>query len=340
MRINIFYKDDKIIIESSKKYINLDELFLILREKYAIDNEKRLILLSETIMYKEDEYHHNHILESSLPKSKEDFVLVCLDDYNNFPFKRQSNLHSSDSKYSKENLIMKITGASNPIKQDKKIKPKGRLLRNNFFNNFDMSNLIGYQRYDILSNIEDENRSDDSSSEQVDTGIINRYGIPTLLGRIRERDHDQPVELSLYAASSSVREEDINRLVNEMGFPDNSVRIALRMTRNNLNRAVDLLLNNPEELTEENLQNNRNNQNNQNNSANNNNMNNVNNTIRNPQSIFIRNQSSNQTNSNNNSLSVIRENSIANNNSLNRSAAGLPRNFDDRSNYYNLNYKI
>lgn len=318
MRINIIYKDNKIILETSKKYINLDELFATLREKYAIDNGKRLLLLSENIIYREDEYiHHNHILESNLPKSKEDFVLICLDDYKCFPYK-QRDLHLNDPKYSKENLIMKATGASNPIKHDKKIKPRTRLLRNNFFNDFDMSNIIGYQRYDMLANLEEDNRSDDSSSEQVDTGIINRYGIPTLLGRIRERDSSQPNELSLYATSSTVREEDINRLVNEMGFPDNSVRIALRMTRNNLNRAVDLLLNNPEELTEENVQSNQNRQ---------------------APSIFQRNQAAPQ-NINNSSSNVRRDNlninTLLNSNNIHRSV-GIPRNFDQTSNH-NLIY--
>jgi hypothetical protein len=204
---------------------------------------------------------------------------------------------------------MKVTGASIPIKQDKKVKQRGRLLRQNFFNNFEMSNLIGYHRYDILSNVEEDVRSNYDDVEHDGTGTVPRYNIPTLLGRIRERDSNRPNELSFYATSSSVREEDINRLVNEMGFPDNSVRIALRMTRNNLNRAVDLLLNNPEELTEDNLQ-----------------------ITRPPQALLQRIQAATQTTNNNGPLGTSIESNIISTN-INRNT-NISRNFDERSKYY------
>jgi len=58
----------------------------------------------------------------------------------------------------------------------------------------------------------------------------------------------------LYRATSSsrapihVRQSDVDRLVREMGFEEGRVRIALRHTRNNVNRAVDILLNGPENI--------------------------------------------------------------------------------------------
>jgi len=255
MRINIIYKDDKITIDSTKRTIDLIELFDKLRNLYEIENDKKLILLSESITYKENEFTNNkQINEANLSKNnlKEEFVLMCLDDYENVAYKSQ--VDPNDTKYTKENLIMSVTGASEPIKLEKRIRPKGRLLRTNILNNFDMNNLIEYQRLGG-SDLADDDRSEESLLGNIDIEIANRYNaLPSLLGRMRERDSDQRVEYSFYTTSSSVREEDINRLVNEMGFPDNSVRIALRMTRNNINRAVDLLLNNPEELTEENIE--------------------------------------------------------------------------------------
>jgi hypothetical protein len=57
---------------------------------------------------------------------------------------------------------------------------------------------------------------------------------------------------------NAVREEDVRRLVNEMGFEEGRVRIALRRTQNNVNRAVEYLLNNPEEIDLRDEHNNRN----------------------------------------------------------------------------------
>jgi hypothetical protein len=113
----------------------------------------------------------------------------------------------------------------------------------------------------------------------------------------------------MWATSSVIREEDINRLVNEMGFPDNSVRIALRMTRNNMNRAVDLLLSNPEVLNEEIFQSNR--------------------PAQGLQEMLNRNQTS-STQINNSSLD---NNSDNNNNGNQNRTQILRRNYNERSKY-------
>lgn len=308
MIINIIYQDDKIIVDSTKKYVNLDEIFSMLRDKYAIENNKRLILLSENVIYREGEYNPYNLLESSLSKSnlKEEFVLLSFEDYSKQAVRKE--LNKGDPKYSMENMIMKVTGASNPICTDKKMKSRGKQLRKIFLINIIISNAIGYPRYDILSDLDEEIQSDESSSGNVEGGILHRYSIPSFLGRIRERDSNQPVELSMWATSTAIREEDINRLVNEMGFPDNSVRIALRMTRNNMNRAVDLLLSNPEVLNEENLQSNR--------------------PAQGLQELLNRNQTS-SAQINNSSLDNNNDN---NNNNQNRTQI-LRRNYNERSKY-------
>jgi hypothetical protein len=139
MRINIIYQDDKIIVDSTKKYVNLDEIFTMLRDKYAIENDKRLILLSENVIYKEGEYNPYNLLESNFSKSnvKEEFVLLCFEDYRKHEIRKEFN--KGDSKYSIENMIMKVTGASNPICPDKKTKARGKQLRKIFLNNIVIS---------------------------------------------------------------------------------------------------------------------------------------------------------------------------------------------------------
>jgi hypothetical protein len=53
------------------------------------------------------------------------------------------------------------------------------------------------------------------------------------------------------AQTIHVRQEDVNRLVNEMGFEESRVRYALIFTRNNVNRAVEILLNGVEHVNQE-----------------------------------------------------------------------------------------
>jgi hypothetical protein len=97
---------------------------------------------------------------------------------------------------------------------------------------------------------QDQNTSNQSNLNSSSNGVFRMNRIPHFFDYF-----DNPYTHSgrLFNRSSSVpREEDIRRLVNEMGFDENRVRIALREARNNVNRAVDLLINGPEEIFLEN----------------------------------------------------------------------------------------
>jgi hypothetical protein len=97
---------------------------------------------------------------------------------------------------------------------------------------------------------QDQNTSNQTNSNSSNNGVFRMNRIPHFFDYF---ENPYTHSSRLFNRSNSVaREEDIRRLVNEMGFDENRVRIALREARNNVNRAVDLLINGPEEIFLEN----------------------------------------------------------------------------------------
>jgi hypothetical protein len=238
MKITIIYKDEKLVLTplNSKNLFGMSEIFKLLREKYKIDGEERLLLMGENGVYNEedDDEIDSNILKNS---KKEEFVLIKLNNFSGVSDKIVSE--------TKEDLIMKATGAKEVLKINKVSRQKSRMLRTTLSSISGFGNIFPMQQIELFAE-ESSHNSENENSESL--GFI-QPRVQTFLGRIRERE----VRVGGFSAiinPLAIREEEVNRLVNEMGFPDRAVRMALRISRNNVNNAVDLLLNNSEELIE------------------------------------------------------------------------------------------
>lgn len=308
MKISILFQDDKIVLDTSKN-IKAKEFFKFIRKKYNIVEEKKLILVGETTTYDENEKEEKVIdagevkegysqKENSVKTKKAEFILISVEDF------EKSKVWENKLVASKEELIMKATGAESMIKVERKKKKTARgnyyggmigfdsflsrriaPFQSIFYNPFDypeeepsdleegqsesgvnflnnpgelVSNPIGV-RYRFLgrnrfrdlerrpTTEERLNRPNRAGTESTDLLVS-----PLLLENTENSERaNESVSLnpfSLHYPPVSIRQEDVNQLVNEMGFEETRVRTALRITRNNLNRAVELLLNGPEDV--------------------------------------------------------------------------------------------
>jgi hypothetical protein len=243
MQISIGFENEKFLIDSSKN-VKVKDFFNFIRKKYNTNEHNKFLLIGENQMFDEN-LLENEILTlptiNSSPirqnlnsnflkagqnlnnKSKIDFVLLSIDNYdeekeeksqiNNFSFSEESKNHSN-SILSKEDLIMKVTGADEPIKLDLRRNLKRRpAIRHNYFGNFMGLNFLPrgdnlrYNPFEPnLWNAEEDLSEDEeplvdmnnqgeiiNTNSQAESSLNDQN---TFLGRPRERDRNPSEILS------------------------------------------------------------------------------------------------------------------------------------------------
>jgi hypothetical protein len=215
MKINIYYKKEKLTISSDTKIIKIRDLLKYLKKELKINENDNLILCSERRVYNKT--------DTLKPENlKEEFLLVAnkqneLDELEEAVCCDHNNI---------EKLIKEITGATEVMKANKSH-------RNGFRDSF------GIRRLNIsnLSNIM-------SPFDSIFNGFLSRGNFDGDDSELEMSSDDRPPIFVNRAPTSApeISQDSVNTLV-EMGFEEPRARTALRVARGNLSRATELLLN-------------------------------------------------------------------------------------------------
>lgn len=246
MQISIVFENEKFVIDSSKN-VKVRDFFKFIRKKYNTNQHSKFLLVGDSQTFDEnlinDEILNINVLSNSsspirkilnsnflkagqkINFSKIDFVLLSIENYeeekeekvqtNNFSFSEENKNNSS--LLSKEDLIMKVTGAKEPIKLDLRRNLKRRpAIRHNYFG--------GFMGLNYMPSVGDSTYSRDSR----DLGVL-RYN---------------PFERDLWNVDEELSDEDepmidFNHIQDEIRNTNNQLESTLNQQNTFLRRARD-----------------------------------------------------------------------------------------------------
>lgn len=225
MKITIIYKESKIIVEYSSS-IKVKDLIKGIRPKLAIAEVKQLTLFND-----KKKFDCNDLITEE--NQKQEFVLVVTETYN-ITKVEDSEINTR----SKEELIMLMTDATESLKIEKPLLNRARYRSaryGHFIRSVDFNPFLTALYMPMMS-LNEENDE-----------LLNVMPDNFPLEAVRSRSIPHPTQMIHRQPNPEV----IARLT-DMGFPEERVRVALRMAMNNANRATDLLLTMTEEMFLEN----------------------------------------------------------------------------------------
>lgn len=250
MKVTIKTSDEDLILDSISS-IKIKDIFKFIRARYSIPDNKYIILIGENKEINELDvlFQGNELTEN---EKKTDFRLLILHNYN----KSESDENDITGE-KKEELVMKMTNAKEPIRLDKQRSMKRD---RGYYLGMGSSPLIRLMERSnnlnsvIMPLIEPDDVEVDLFSDFLDSSFIPSRRYLNFYQEEPRNDNERGVYPIIRNRPIVRREvafepnaESVQRLI-EMGFPENRARVALRMTRDNLLRATELLVNSPEEL--------------------------------------------------------------------------------------------
>ena len=207
MNIHIYADNQKIITEIPPK-LTVEELLSELKNNLGMENKNFILLNSNFELMK----NKDPVISSTNKKSPSKYFLIESTIKKN-PIKTE-NIEINEKI---ENIIMKNTGATKPItqQQHRLISPHGLTF------------------FDILNN---NNNNNDGADRLLNLFQLLEENNFIIRGPNINEINNNPVE---------VNEQHLRELI-DMGFPEDRARNALISTRNNISRATEILLGEPD----------------------------------------------------------------------------------------------